>query len=170
MREREYTVDELLVAREKRVDLIGELLKRYNTPLLVLRVNYPGLKKTNYLTVSIINEMSLWLCTILSDKVCGKGLLHGAEGPVFYVAVDEDVWVLKAMAIDIEEKHCLGRCLDLDVYDLGGRSIGRQDLGKSRRKCYICEDDAHHCVRARRHSEAEVIQYIELNYREYKAR
>jgi holo-ACP synthase CitX len=164
---REYTVDELLTARENRVGIIGELLKRYNTPLLVMRVNYPGLKKMNNLTVNIIEEMSLLVCMRLGDKVYCKCLLQGAEGPIFYVAVNEDVLVLKAIAIAFEETHSLGRCLDLDVYDREGKSISRQELRYPKRKCYLCEDDAHHCVRARRHSEHEVIEYIEKKYREY---
>ena len=63
------------------------------------------------------------ICTILSTKVCGKWLLRGAEGPILFVAVMEEVLALKTIAINIEEKHTLGRCLDLDVYDLEGKSI-----------------------------------------------
>jgi len=163
-----YTIDDLLEAREKRVDLINKLLKRYNAPLLVMRVNYPGLEKTNKMTISIIEDMNSLICTILSGKVCGKLLLQGAEGPILYVAVNEDVLVLKRIAINLEEKHPLGRCLDLDVYDLIGKCIGRQELGYPRRKCYLCEDYAHYCVRARRHSEEEVIEYIVEKYRGYR--
>lgn len=164
---KEYTVDELLDAREKRVGLIAKLLKQYNIPLLVMRVNYPGLKKTNAVTVTMINEISPLICTILSDKVKGTFLTQGAEGPIFYAAVEEDVAALKTIALQFEENHSLGRCLDLDVYDHLGQSISRQDLGSPRRKCYLCEDDAHHCVRARRHSEREVIEYIEERVMEY---
>ena len=165
---KEYTADELLDAREKRVGLIDKLLKRYNTPLLVMRVNYPGLNKTNDVTVTIIKEMSPLICTILSNKVRGTLLNQGAEGPIFYAAVDEDGSALKTIALDFEENHSLGRCLDLDVYDRLGNSISRQDLGFPRRKCYLCEDDAHHCVRSRRHSEQEIIAYIEEKYGEYR--
>ncbi len=167
MREREYTVDELLDAREKRAGVIDQLLKRYNTPLLVMRVNYPGLKKTNEVTVNIIKEMSPLICSTLSDKVRGTLLIQGADGPGFHAAVDEGVSALKTMAIDFEENHSLGRCLDLDVYDSSGFSISRQELGYPKRKCYLCEDYAHHCVRARRHSESEVIEYIEERFGEY---
>ena len=165
---RKYTVEELLEAREERVDLINQLLKRYNTPLLVMRVNFPGLQKTNEMTLSIIQDMSTLICTILGDKVCFKSLQQGAEGPVFLAAVEKDVLTLKRAAVDLEEKHILGRCLDLDVYDSLGRSISRQELGYPRRKCYLCEDYAQHCVRARRHSEREVIGYIEDRFREYR--
>jgi holo-ACP synthase CitX len=165
---KEYTADELLDAREKRSDLIDKLLKQYNTPLLVMRVNYPGLKKTNDITINIIKDMSLLICTILRDKVRGRLLTQGAEGPIFYVAVDEDVLALKTITINFEENPSLGRCLDLDVYDSSGNSISRQELGYPRRKCYLCEEIAHHCVRARRHSEHEVIAYIEEKYWEYR--
>ncbi|SPF32926.1 citrate lyase holo-(acyl-carrier protein) synthase [Candidatus Desulfosporosinus infrequens] len=163
-----YTVNELLAARENRTELIDELLKRYHTPLLVMRVNYPGLEKMNQLTVNIIEAMSPVVCTSLSNKICGKLLLRGPEGPILYVAVKEDVLALKMIAIKFEEKHPLGRCLDLDVYDLKGKSIGRQELGYPMRKCYLCEDYAHHCVRARRHSKLEVIAYIEEKFKEYR--
>lgn len=165
---KECTAAELLDAREKRVDLIAKLLKKYNTPLLVMRVNYPGLKKTNDITVTMIKELSLLICTNLSHKVRGTLLTQGAEGPIFYAAVDEDVSALKTIAIDFEENHSLGRCLDLDVYDGLGYSISRQELGFPRRKCYLCGDYAHHCVRARRHSEQEIIAYIEEKYLKYR--
>jgi len=168
MKEWEYTAEELLDAREKRVGLINELLKRYDTPLLVMRVNYPGLKKTNAMTVNIIQKISPMICAILSDKLRGTLLTQGAEGPIFYAAVDEEIPTLKQIAIDFEENHSLGRCLDLDVYDRSGYSISRQELGSPRRKCYLCEDYAHHCVRARRHSEHEVIDYIEKIFKEHK--
>ena len=165
---KEYTADELLNAREKRADLIEALIEKYNTPLLVMRVNYPGLNKMNDVTVTMIKEMSPLICARFSEKVRGKLLAQGAEGPIFYAAVDEDVWTLKTMAIKFEVNHCLGRCLDLDVYDRLGHSISRQELGFPRRKCYLCEDYVHHCVRARRHSEQAIIAYIEGKYRDYE--
>lgn len=165
---KDYSADELLDAREKRVGVIEKLLQRYNTPLLVIRVNYPGLKKTNDLTIAIIEDMTPLICKVLGHRVRGKHLTQGAEGPILYVGVEEEVWALKTMAIDFEEKHSLGRCLDLDVYDRSIISISRQDLGYPSRKCYLCEDYAQHCVRARRHSEREVIEYIEKRYRDWR--
>lgn len=188
-----YTPYELLDAREKRVGLIDELIKRYNTPLLVMRVNYPGLNKTNDVTLAIINDMIPLIYKVLGSKVRGKHLTQGAEGPIVYVAVEEDVWALKTIAVNFEENHALGRCLDLDVYDNRGidtgtctnrtismatgfnttslgKSISREELGYPRRTCYLCEDFAHNCVRARRHSEREVINYIEAQYRDYRNR
>lgn len=165
---KEYTAADLLEAREKRVELMDSLLKRYQAPLLVMRVNYPGLKKTNELTLTIIQDMSALLCTMLGEKVCFKLRQIGAEGPIFLAVVKEEAVVLKRTALDLEENHVLGRCLDLDVYDSSGRGLSRQELGYPRRKCYLCEDYAQHCVRARRHEEHEVIEYIEDRFKSYR--
>lgn len=164
---REYTAAELLAARELRAAIIQKLVEHYHTPLLVMRVNYPGLKKMNELTLKIIQDMSVWLCRILGEKICFTSLQRGAEGPIFLAAVAEDALILKKAAINWEEQHILGRCLDLDVYDNSGKGISRLELGFPGRKCYLCEDFARYCVRARRHSEREVIQYIEDKFREY---
>lgn len=165
---RKYTAEELLEAREERADLLSRLLTEHNLPLLVMRVNFPGLQKTNPVTWSIIQDLSALICTLWGDRISYKALQAGAEGPIFLAAVKEEVFALKKAAIDLEEKHVLGRCLDLDVYDFSGRSVSRQELGYSRRTCYLCEDYAQNCVRARRHSEREVIDYIEARFREYK--
>ncbi len=165
---KEYTVADLLEAREKRVELSAQLQNHYKTPLLVMRVNYPGLKKTNDVTLNMIQDMSAVICRVLGDKICFKSLQQGAEGPIFLAAVEEDVLALKGAAIELEEKHALGRCLDIDVYDRLGKSLSRQELGYPRRKCYLCNDDAHHCVRSRRHSETEVIKFITEKFIKYK--
>ncbi len=167
-----YTVNDLLEARERRAEFIDSLLKRYQTPMLVMRVNYPGLQKTNDLTLTIIQEMSALICTTLGEKVCFKTWQPGAEGPIFLAAVKEEAIALKRITVDLEEKHVLGRCLDLDVYDSLGRgisiSISRQELGYPGRKCYVCEDYAQHCVRSRRHGEHEVIEFIEDRFKRYR--
>ncbi|AFQ46072.1 citrate lyase holo-[acyl-carrier protein] synthase [Desulfosporosinus meridiei] len=165
---RNYTVGDLLEAREKRVQQIEQLIKGYGNPLLALRVNYPGLKKTNELTMTIIREMGELLSSMFELKLAYKTLRQGAEGPIFMAVVQKDVFALKKLAVEFEENHVLGRCLDLDVYDHSGRSVSRQELGYPKRKCYLCEDYAQHCVRARRHPEHEVIHYIEEKFRNYR--
>ncbi len=164
---KEYTAEDLLEARERRAEFIDALLKRYQTPLLVMRVNYPGLKKTNDLTLAIIYDISALICKMLGARISYKSMQISAEGPIFLAVVKEEAIALKTTVVDLEERHTLGRCLDLDVYDSSGRSISRQELGYPRRKCYLCEDYAQHCVRARRHREHEVIEYIQERFRNY---
>ena len=160
--------EKILEAREERVSKIAEMLEEYKMPVLVMRVNYPGLNKNNELTINIMKDMSKVIEKILGSKLYIKFNTSGAEGNILYISVQEEVKKLKKIAIDIEETHVLGRCLDIDVYDIDGRSIGRQELGYEVRKCYLCQDYAHNCVRSRVHSEEQVIAYIKEKYRKFK--
>ena len=43
-------------------------------------------------------------------------------------------------------------------------AISRRDLGQSPRKCFICDRPAKECARSRRHSVAEMQDYISELY------
>lgn len=163
----QYTAEDLLEAREKRAAEIAYLLKQYKRPVLAMRVNYPGLEKTNATTRAIIREMSLELSELFGPRIFFKSLRQGAEGPVFLAVLEGEGTALKRAAIDLEEKHPLGRCVDIDIYTGKDRSISRQELGYSGRKCYLCSEDAHYCVRSRRHHSQAVIEYIENIFNNY---
>ena len=93
------------------------------------------------------------------------GASHGAS---IVATCSKAKSVLKC--IDFEETHSLGLCLDIDEYDRSGYRISWQELGYQRRKYYLCEDYAHHCVRSRHHNEYDIITYIEENIGEYRER
>ena len=165
---KKYSAEEILTARERRIDIYNIVTQKYAMPFLVIRVNYPGREKNNELCDNIIQAIDKVLIYTFSDKVHCKGVTYGAEGVILYMAINEDAYALKRAAIDIENNHLLGRCVDIDVYNAQGDSIGRSDLGIEPRKCYLCDNSAHICVRSMRHSEEEVIEYIKNKYREYK--
>lgn len=165
---KKYSAEEILTARERRIEIYNIIAKKYSMPFLVIRVNYPGREKNNELCNNIIQAIDKILIYTFSDKIHCKAVTHGAEGVLLYMVIDEDTYTLKRSAIDIENKHILGRCVDIDVYNAQGDSIGRNDLGIPSRKCYLCDNPAHTCVRSLRHSEEDVIQFIKDKYREYK--
>ena len=165
---RKYSAEEILEARERRVGIYDLLINKYSMPFIVVRVNYPGNEKNNELCNNIIQAIDSVLSYTFADKIHCKSASYGAEGVILYMVIDEETLALKRAAIDIEEKHILGRCVDIDVYNASGDSISRNDLGLKPRKCYICDNTAHACVRSARHSEEEVIRYIRNKYREYK--
>jgi holo-ACP synthase CitX len=164
---RKSAADKILEAREKRAELIDEMIKEFKKPLLVMRVNYPGLNKSNELTIGIMEDMDKVICETLGSKAYKKTIISGIEGPILYMVVSEDVIILKQITIELEENHILGRCLDIDIYDVEGKSISRKQLGYEVRKCYLCNDYAQNCVRAKVHSEEEVIAFIKKRYKEY---
>lgn len=69
----------------------------------------------------------------------------------------------------IEDTYPLGRFVDIDVYDsITKRSISRIELGNEERKCYLCDNKAHICVRSRTHSQGSLITHMKKVYDEFK--
>ncbi|MDQ0480045.1 triphosphoribosyl-dephospho-CoA synthase CitG [Hathewaya limosa] len=189
----EYKAEDILIAREQRVELQEKLMQQYNGNIVVMRVNYPGLKKYNKISISIIKVMYREIVRLLrqnnveliheelignvkeyndinkiirNEAVCieDKNL---AEGPIVIFVCNENPLKLKKITTKLEEEHILGRCLDIDVYNESGNSISRRELGYGFRKCFLCNDIAHVCVRTKRHTENEVINFIKNSYKKY---
>jgi len=162
-----YKAEEILNAREKRVKFQSELQKKYKKTLLVARVNYPGVDKDNNLTRNILGIMDMVLTQIFKLKICYKLLTFTAEGPILIFIIDKKALEVKKVAIEIEDGHMLGRCVDIDVYDENGMQVSRKHVNMKPRKCFICDEYAHNCVRARKHNIDEVKNFISRKYEEY---
>jgi holo-ACP synthase len=160
----EYKAEDILLARESRVTLQVEILKKYRASLLVHRVNYPGLYRNNNITEGISTIIEMEICKVLSSKIISEYRRNTAEGPICIFSLKEDKYKIKSVTMEIEEKHELGRFVDLDVYDENGVGISRLQMDKSKRKCYLCENDAVYCIRNGNHSQDEIIEYIKNRY------
>ena len=164
----EFTLEDLLAAREERLAFQSGLLVEFNSALVVGRVNYPGLRKTNAMTLAMIEDLNELLRQSFAAKVQKSLIRQGAEGPIVYLSVNDEAQTVKEFTVKLEMDHPLGRCWDLDVYDSQGRSLSREDLGYPPRTCFLCDNPAHVCVRSQRHSFAEVVGFIEEKFIEYK--
>lgn len=159
--------EDILLAREKRVEFQELLLKKFNIPLLVMKVNYPGVNKENEITTGMVEKLDIILSDIFQYQIVFKIYTITAEGPILIMCIDKEAFEIKNIAVDIENKHILGRCVDIDIYTVDGKAISRRQLGYKPRKCYLCEEEAHICARSRKHSEEEIIRYIRSKYIKY---
>ena len=66
----------------------------------------------------------------------------------------------KEVTVEIEEKHPLGRLMDIDVIGPDGVPVSRTGDGHPQRRCLICNDDARACMRAATHSVTELLAKI----------
>ena len=48
-----YTAEDILIGRERRIEFQEKLVEKYKMPILVIRVNYPGLNKDNHFSQGI---------------------------------------------------------------------------------------------------------------------
>ncbi|WP_164509066.1 citrate lyase holo-[acyl-carrier protein] synthase [Clostridium rectalis] len=164
---KEITPEDILIAREKRVFFQDELRNKYNVPMISMRVNYPGVNKNNCTTEAIGKIIHQEIKNRFQENIVYENFEYTAEGPVLTMFIKDIAEEIKNKTVDVEEKHILGRCVDIDVYDTDGNGISRRDLRLPSRKCFICADYAQNCVRSRKHSFKEVTKFVESKYNEY---
>jgi holo-ACP synthase len=155
-----YTAEDILLERERRIEYQEKIMGQFKMPLLVIRANYPGINKDNKFSQGITEVIERVICGKFSSTIHNKIITTTAEGPLVIMSINKEARDIKLVAIDVEEKHILGRCVDIDVYDMRGISMSRKDFGLGMRKCYICDDIAHICVRNKKHSMEEVQKFI----------
>lgn len=164
---KKYTAEDILVAREERVNYQEKLLNKYNNTLINVRVNYPGIAKNNYVSFGIIKEICSLIIREFEDIIVYKFFSITAEGPIVTVVVKKNSLEVKYKTINIEENHFLGRYVDIDVYHKSGRNLSRKELSLHQRKCYICDEFAQNCVRTGKHNISEIEQFIKDKYEKY---
>jgi holo-ACP synthase len=170
---RAVTLEEILTARDRRCGKQRELIDRYSVPLISYMVNMPGAVKSVPLIIMVFNEGLDVLKRRLEDS--GSELLceeinYFDTGSEAFVSVDIDEITLKKIAVQIEESHPLGRIFDFDVFGRDGRPLSREMLGFPKRKCLLCNEDAHACGRSKRHSFDELTDHIRVISENYFCR
>ena len=165
-------ITEFLLDRDRRVLYQEHLLKENKDKTLVtIRINYPGIEKSNYITDNIVNTIYNEILTYYGKFIVFEDKYKNKEGIVAHFLFDLDFVNVKKEMINVEEEHILGRCLDIDVYTLKNDKvigISRSDLFKKPRRCFICDLDAKICSRAQTHTIDEIKNYFELVYKNFK--
>ena len=165
-------ITEFLLDRDRRVLYQEHLLKENKDKTLVtIRINYPGIEKSNYITDNIVNTIYNEILTYYGKFIVFEDKYKNKEGIVAHFLFDLDFVNVKKEMINMEEEHILGRCLDIDVYTLKNDKvigISRSDLFKKPRRCFICDLDAKICSRAQTHTIDEIKNYFEVVYKNFK--
>jgi holo-ACP synthase/triphosphoribosyl-dephospho-CoA synthase len=158
-------ITNLLDDKETRWRAAVDLAERWSKPAILGTVVMPGPDKSGRIAGMIFAE----LAAALDDRAADcKWLIHhreirsGPAGPSIMLIVSEgDPRAVKAQMVELEEAHPVGRLFDLDVYDLQGRPVSRQDLGIAPRTCLICGGDVQECRRGGKHTLLELQAEIE---------
>lgn len=165
-------IQAFLLDREKRVHYQNQLLAQYkDSTLVTIRVNYPGVKKSNYINDDIIKTIYTEIKRFYQDQIVFDEIYKNREGLIGHILFDLDLVNTKNKMIDIEENHIFGRYLDIDVYsmiDNEVKTISRVELGRQPRKCFICDLDAKLCSRSQKHNIEEIFDKFEESYSNFK--
>lgn len=157
------TLEEMLIAREKRVMIQSTLIQSYRVPLICFTLNIPGPVKVFDNLPEIFsdgceqiehilerNKISFFHAQSVEEKT-GREAFYCADGS------PED---LKKWMTALEDGSTIGRLYDIDVLRIDGTKVSREEFGMAPRKCLLCDEYAHACSRNRTHSVEELITHI----------
>ena len=156
----EVGIEEVLMCRERRVDIQNEMIKKYNMPLISFTMNIPGSIKTNQQIKKAFDIGKKLILEKLEEnniEILEIKELDENTGNELFISVDSTAEKIKNITIAIEESSQLGRLFDIDVIDVNFEKLSR----KSFRKCLICEEQAQECGRSRKHSIEELQNKVE---------
>ena len=108
----EVGIEEVLMCRERRVDIQNEMLKKYNMPIISFTMNIPGSIKTNQQIKKafdigkklILEKLKENNIEILEIKELDENI-----GNELFISVDSTAEKIKNITIAIEESSQLGR-------------------------------------------------------------
>lgn len=149
----EVTLLEMLSAREERVKAQSRLLKEYGCPIISFTMNIAGPQKTSPLIERAFDEgIKSLICSIPAEKIIKKEIFKLKTGCECYISADLPADELKKICVGIEEKNSLGRLFDMDVIDISGKKLEREN----ERGCIICGKKGRGCAASRAHSVEEL--------------
>ena len=123
-----FDINKFLEDREKRVEYQNGLIERFNSPLLTIRANYPGENKWEDIPIEITDIVAKEVELYFPNEIVHREILENLEGKIYLFILKKSAYEIKKLMIDFEEKHILGRCVDIDVYNIDGKGISRSDF------------------------------------------
>lgn len=169
---RDLTFNDILAAKERRAALREELRQAYDLPVVSIAANIPGLVKNDAEIRALLHrgvELYRAALELHGLSVAEERLFYPLTGPFALLAVDGLPIQLKQFGIAIETQHEYARLYDIDVFDAMGEQISRYSQGGPQRTCFLCGNDAVHCMREKKHSLAELTQEVSRRFAGFAA-
>lgn len=149
----EVTITEILFSREKRVQKQRELLLKHRSPLICFTMNIAGPIKVSTLIRRAFYEGITLLEELLPEgKFLEKEITEEKTGFEAFFSLDMNEKEIKNICVEIEESTSLGRLFDMDVLDINGKKLEREN----ERGCFICGKKGRSCSAGRVHSVEEL--------------
>ena len=165
------TLEQLLASRDSRARRQQELLEAHPGQALVcLTVQLPGPVKRNALSLCIARAgVEALQETFAPACLEQRDLPTGFEA---YCLVPLPPLEAKRLSCSIEDRHPLGRLMDVDVLEMAQGDgfpvpVGRESIGLPPRQCLLCGHPARECIRQRSHPSEELLARIEQMIKTY---
>ncbi len=150
--------DGILADREIRSNEIKNLSKR--SDVACVKANVPGSIKNTPCSKVLV---SYFTALLKNQGLTLEKTLSGLDGDSSIFLI-ENGKSLKNKFVRLEEKHPLGRFIDIDVtLKNSSASLSRKKL----RKCYVCNKPAFYCGKIKAHTLSELLTHMENKTEEY---
>ena len=160
----EITLNEILDAREKRVEKQKDILNRFKCPVISFTMNIAGPVKTSPLIErSFFKGIRLLKEKLPLDSIKYESIEVKPTGCEAIFSVFEKAEEIKKTTSLIEESISLGRLFDMDVIDTDFTKLEREHP----RTCLICQKEGKVCSAGRLHSVNELSEKVKKIMEDY---
>ena len=156
MTEIEAIQKQILRAKEIRWIKQHNLKRNHKSTIISFKFNVPSWPKNSLEIKKAFQKSSFAFCSYMKNNHQEISLLEQNEtilGPEAFFLGKEDPVKVKKLSIEFEESSTIGRLLDIDI--LGPHSDQHVERG-TKRKCYLCNNIAIHCMRENTHTPIEL--------------
>jgi len=140
------TLQQVLDAREQRHEAQQLLLSEFKLPVLSFTMNIAGEVKNSPL-IELAFDHGAGSITDLLGTPIHRSIMRKPTGCEAFFVYDMAAEEIKRTCIEIESRDPVGRLFDMDVIDIDGRKLSRQEP----RTCIVCGGPAAPCSRSRAH-------------------
>ena len=160
----EITLEQVLLARDRRVQRQQALHRQYGGTLLSFTMNIAGPVKDTPLVRLAFRAGLAALDRDLGAPV-HREAVSAPTGPEALLVYDLPARAVKDLCLRLEEQAPVGRLYDLDVLSPGGEKLSRPQA----RRCLICGGPVTVCSRSRAHGLAAIQAKTEDILRDFAA-
>ncbi len=145
------TLDEVLLARERRAEKQRELTERYGRPVVCLTMNIAGEVKRTPLT-ELLFLAGVRRIENVMPRALYRELWQEKTGSEAFFVFDYPAAETKRIMVAVEESDAAARLFDIDVIDADGEKLSRPAM----RSCIVCGGPVTACARSRAHGLKEI--------------
>lgn len=162
----QITLEDILAGKEARYARQTAFREKYGTALVSITINMPGPVKD----MPILRRLRDYAVQAVRRRlsVIGEEQVNVVTGPEALLAVKDAGRFIKEITVEIEEQHPFARLLDIDVFDVLGHLLSRQEQGQSR-GCFVCGGETVMCMREQKHTQAGLQLAVEKMLNEFRA-